>query len=162
MDASPIVNTYFIDGNYRAVPSAPEKWLYGHCRRPLGLYFINNKKRFITEQYSNPLGNTIEKGWYPLRSHILGISDYRSDLAHNNNSFNFDSGEEGFYANAGMLDAGDLDNVGKSNMAGEYNDDLDKPYQFRVGVAHQGNAGADGDWQFQSGGKHNTIGIGVS
>lgn len=133
------LETSYIDGVVRCVEESPKYWENGHVRRPVGLYFIKEHKKFNSKTYL--------EGWYPLTTHCLSPTQMRRI-----------SGQNSATSAATTIHNNSAGNLLASASTPTTPNDIN-----RINInASQTGSSITGDWQFQSGSEHSSIGIGIS
>ena len=125
----------YIDGVVRVNEDIPSVCDLGRGRKPVGLYYIEQHKKFNYMTYYS--------GWYPLTTHCL------SPTQHYKSPDSTNLATDAIFNSSGGIISLSASPTGSGLFPG----------QISIGVQQSSEAG---DWQFASGNEHSKIGLGIS
>lgn len=149
-------NTFYIDGVFRILERHPKYFAKNHLRRPTGLYYIPEHKKFGSSVGTNQ-AKMYASGWYPLRTHCLSPDQLQANINTVGTSI-VDTQQQ-----HGIISATTDSSMVPSELAGDMldpsNADISNMscYFVNVGVGTSTN---EGDYDFS--GKFSKIGLGIS
>lgn len=148
-------HAFYIDGVFRISERHPKYFARNHLRRPVGLYYIPEHKKFGSSVGINQ-AKMYASGWYPLRTHCLSPDQLQANMM----QFGVNPNPS---LHHGIISATTDSSMVPSELAGDMPDPVNanndnKPCYFvNVGVGTSTN---EGDYDFS--GKFAKIGLGIS